>query len=184
MTLFRSIFYLDYCVPSRNSIASLYHSRRQFSNSPQRRGASRADLSGVYPPITTPFTDAGNVDYGKLKENFDTWNSIDFAGFHVSLFVWILLSVVKCDGPLVACFFRIRHIAAFFIMLMFMLAWWKMWWRHLYWNTFYEFSNWALFCMRKISNILISFQGTFRFDLDGKDWKRSACTYFIQSVAF
>ncbi|ESO03624.1 hypothetical protein HELRODRAFT_157064 [Helobdella robusta] len=42
------------------------------------------DLSGIFPPIPTPFkTDGEDIDYEKLKENFDKWNSKPFKGYVV-----------------------------------------------------------------------------------------------------
>eukprot|EP00794_Sanderia_malayensis_P005135 gene5135-5784_t len=41
------------------------------------------DLSGIYPPIPTPFKENEDIDYDKLKTNLDRWNRIPFAGFVV-----------------------------------------------------------------------------------------------------
>lgn len=49
----------------------------------QQRASTSIDISGVYPPITTPFNKDDEIDYKRLEENFHTWNSIDFAGFHL-----------------------------------------------------------------------------------------------------
>jgi len=43
-------------------------------------GGSRLDLSGVYPPIATPFDDHENVDYDKLDFNLQRWNDVPFRG--------------------------------------------------------------------------------------------------------
>lgn len=43
-------------------------------------GGPRLDLSGVYPPIATPFDDNENVDYVKLGFNLQRWNDIPFKG--------------------------------------------------------------------------------------------------------
>lgn len=47
-----------------------------FSN----KGSSSLDLSGIFPPIVTPFEDNEEVSYGKLTENFSKWNDIPFRG--------------------------------------------------------------------------------------------------------
>ena len=38
------------------------------------------DLSGIFPPIVTPFEDNEEISYGKLTENFGKWNDIPFRG--------------------------------------------------------------------------------------------------------
>lgn len=43
-------------------------------------GSSSLDLSGIFPPIVTPFEDNEEVSYGKLTENFSKWNDIPFRG--------------------------------------------------------------------------------------------------------
>lgn len=42
--------------------------------------ASRLDLSGIYPPIATPFTAKEEVDYQKLEENLQKYAQIPFKG--------------------------------------------------------------------------------------------------------
>lgn len=48
------------------------------------RGAHTAaaglDISGVYPPIATPFTASEDVDYQKLEENLQKYAKIPFRG--------------------------------------------------------------------------------------------------------
>ncbi|XP_043331808.1 4-hydroxy-2-oxoglutarate aldolase, mitochondrial isoform X3 [Cervus elaphus] len=41
----------------------------------------RMDLSGIYPPVTTPFTATAEVDYGKLQENLHKLGTFPFRGF-------------------------------------------------------------------------------------------------------
>jgi 4-hydroxy-2-oxoglutarate aldolase len=41
------------------------------------------DLSGVYPPIATPFDEDENIDYGKLQFNMSKWNEAPFRGYVV-----------------------------------------------------------------------------------------------------
>lgn len=38
------------------------------------------DLSGIYPPIPTPFNESEEIDYDKLKDNVKKWNEISFKG--------------------------------------------------------------------------------------------------------
>nr|XP_020508584.1 4-hydroxy-2-oxoglutarate aldolase, mitochondrial [Labrus bergylta] len=45
--------------------------------------AARLDLSGIYPPIGTPFTDKEDVDYQKLEENLQKYAKIPFKGLVV-----------------------------------------------------------------------------------------------------
>lgn len=42
--------------------------------------AARLDLSGIYPPIATPFTAKEDVDYKKLEENLQKYAKIPFKG--------------------------------------------------------------------------------------------------------
>lgn len=42
--------------------------------------SKRLDLSGIYPPIATPFTAAEDVDHGKLRENVHKYAEIPFRG--------------------------------------------------------------------------------------------------------
>ena len=41
------------------------------------------DIRGVYPPMLTPFTPAGDVDYNAHERNLDRWNNIDLSGYLV-----------------------------------------------------------------------------------------------------
>ncbi|XP_044046270.1 4-hydroxy-2-oxoglutarate aldolase, mitochondrial isoform X2 [Siniperca chuatsi] len=45
--------------------------------------AARLDLSGIYPPIATPFTAKEDVDYQKLAENLQKYAKIPFKGLVV-----------------------------------------------------------------------------------------------------
>ncbi|CAL8078080.1 unnamed protein product [Orchesella dallaii] len=58
-----------------------FGSSRCFSNTSVN--SSFIDISGVYPPIPTAFSSNGKIDYVKLQENFNTWNTFDFAGYVV-----------------------------------------------------------------------------------------------------
>jgi 4-hydroxy-2-oxoglutarate aldolase len=62
-----------------------------MNNSASARSASRSalsaraalDLSGVYPPIPTPFDASGNVAYDALRENIEQWNAYELSGYVV-----------------------------------------------------------------------------------------------------
>ncbi|XP_020033343.1 4-hydroxy-2-oxoglutarate aldolase, mitochondrial [Castor canadensis] len=43
----------------------------------------KVDISGIYPPVTTPFTATKEVDYGKLEENLHKLGTFPFRGFVV-----------------------------------------------------------------------------------------------------
>lgn len=45
-----------------------------------KMAADRLDVSGIFPPIPTPFKENEDIDYEKLKENLDKWNKVPFAG--------------------------------------------------------------------------------------------------------
>lgn len=42
--------------------------------------ARRLDLRGIYPPLVTPFTSQGRVDYARLQENLRLYAEIPFRG--------------------------------------------------------------------------------------------------------
>ncbi|XP_062605653.1 4-hydroxy-2-oxoglutarate aldolase, mitochondrial-like [Saccostrea cucullata] len=46
-------------------------------------GTRRVDVSGIYPPIATPFNKDESVAYDKLTENMQKWNKIPFGGYVV-----------------------------------------------------------------------------------------------------
>ncbi|XP_063431540.1 4-hydroxy-2-oxoglutarate aldolase, mitochondrial-like [Mytilus trossulus] len=47
------------------------------------RCASTLDISGVYPPIATPFNADESIAYDKLERNLQQWNTIPFKGYVV-----------------------------------------------------------------------------------------------------
>ncbi|XP_015271439.1 PREDICTED: 4-hydroxy-2-oxoglutarate aldolase, mitochondrial [Gekko japonicus] len=63
----------------------------QMRSAPRKFGAvaggaapsRRLDLRGIYPPLTTPFTSQGEVDYIRLEENVRLYDKIPFRGFVV-----------------------------------------------------------------------------------------------------
>jgi len=72
------------CVRVWSSAAPL--SRAPFSvwrRSRSRRAAASLDLSGIYPPIATPFTAEEHVDYRKLQENVRKYAEVPFRGLVV-----------------------------------------------------------------------------------------------------
>ena len=42
--------------------------------------AGQLNVSGIFPPIPTPFNENEDIDYGELKSNLSKWNKIPFAG--------------------------------------------------------------------------------------------------------
>lgn len=44
---------------------------------------STVDVTGMFPPIPTPFDDKNNIAYDKLANNFEKWNSKAFRGYTV-----------------------------------------------------------------------------------------------------
>ena len=43
----------------------------------------KLDLTGLYPPITTPFNDDESIAWDKLKANMDKWNDTKLRGYLV-----------------------------------------------------------------------------------------------------
>ncbi len=39
------------------------------------------EIRGVYPPMLTPFTKAGDIDYNAHKRNIERWNKIELGGY-------------------------------------------------------------------------------------------------------
>lgn len=58
---------------SRTKFGSLWRSVSQHTG-------QRLDIAGVYPPVATPFTQEGNVDYQSLDKNLRKYGSIPFRG--------------------------------------------------------------------------------------------------------
>lgn len=42
--------------------------------------SGRLDVSGIYPPIATPFNKDESIAFDKLTENMQKWNKIPFGG--------------------------------------------------------------------------------------------------------
>ncbi|XP_003728901.1 4-hydroxy-2-oxoglutarate aldolase, mitochondrial [Strongylocentrotus purpuratus] len=58
-------------------------SRLSLRNVRTMSSANRLDLSGVMPPIATPFDKDENIRYDLLEENINKWNKIPFRGYVV-----------------------------------------------------------------------------------------------------
>lgn len=64
---------------SLNYLSRVAH-RRAWKRSQSHTAAARLDLSGIYPPIATPFNAKEDVDYQKLEENLQKYAKIPFKG--------------------------------------------------------------------------------------------------------
>lgn len=45
----------------------------------------KLNISGLFPPIPTPFLENEDIDYDSLKKNVEKWITYDFAGTTTSL---------------------------------------------------------------------------------------------------
>lgn len=50
-----------------------------WRNTSQSAG-KRLDISGIYPPIATPFTQSEDVDYQRLEDNLKKYSHLPFRG--------------------------------------------------------------------------------------------------------
>ena len=72
--------------------AKLVRSKAQFETNLQHIRAmssskSPLNISGVYPPIATPFDGNEDISWKKLEQNMNKWNKFDFAGkMHIFVF--------------------------------------------------------------------------------------------------
>ncbi|XP_028340269.1 4-hydroxy-2-oxoglutarate aldolase, mitochondrial isoform X6 [Physeter macrocephalus] len=55
----------------------------------------KVDISGIYPPVTTPFTATAEVDYGKLEENLHKLSTFPFRALSVIAKLGCILNVIK-----------------------------------------------------------------------------------------
>ncbi|KTF73594.1 hypothetical protein cypCar_00041931 [Cyprinus carpio] len=60
----------------RRSAASAWRNNSQSAG-------ERLDISGIYPPIATPFTQSEDVDYQRLDDNLKKYGSLPFRGLVV-----------------------------------------------------------------------------------------------------
>ncbi|CAH3185308.1 unnamed protein product [Porites evermanni] len=58
-----------------------FHKMSAFSTSSEK--SSSLDLSGIFPPIVTPFQENEDISYDKLTENFNKWKDVPFRGYVV-----------------------------------------------------------------------------------------------------
>lgn len=75
-----------HCVRAWRGLSSLRAAAghpRAWTRHQSRTAAARLDLSGIYPPIATPFTAKEEVDYKKLEENLQKYAKIPFKGLVV-----------------------------------------------------------------------------------------------------
>nr|CAB3254001.1 4-hydroxy-2-oxoglutarate aldolase, mitochondrial-like [Phallusia mammillata] len=56
---------------------------RSIFLSDKRCQSTCSDISGIFPPIPTPFMNNGDIYYEKLRQNLTKWNDYDFAGYVV-----------------------------------------------------------------------------------------------------
>jgi len=63
----------------RPSLLGQFQKMAAFSS----KSSPSLDLSGIFPPIVTPFEDNEEISHGKLTENFSKWNDIPFRGGRV-----------------------------------------------------------------------------------------------------
>lgn len=54
-----------------------------FSREISSKQTKKLDLRGIFPPITTPFTSKGSIDFENLTKNMKRWNEIPFKGYVV-----------------------------------------------------------------------------------------------------
>ena len=73
MRVFRSLIGVSRLLTKSTTVQS---SLKTFASSPDHI----VDLSGVFPPIPTPFTEKENIDWENLKLNLNKWENIDFRG--------------------------------------------------------------------------------------------------------
>lgn len=66
-----------------SSVSGAYNCRRHLQTTAVNYGAKLIDLSGIYPPIVTPFDAAENIDWEALEKNIKLWNNIPFRGYVV-----------------------------------------------------------------------------------------------------
>jgi hypothetical protein len=58
-----------------------------FLNSTRRFCTKKSlDLTGIYPPIPTPFNKDGSIAYDKLKGNFQVWEKLPFRGINYYIY--------------------------------------------------------------------------------------------------
>lgn len=56
-----------------------------FSREISSKQTKKLDLRGIFPPITTPFTSKGSIDFENLTKNMKRWNEIPFKATAVTI---------------------------------------------------------------------------------------------------
>ncbi|XP_053085562.1 4-hydroxy-2-oxoglutarate aldolase, mitochondrial isoform X2 [Pangasianodon hypophthalmus] len=87
--------------------------RREFVSvwrSVSQHPGQRFDIGGIYPPIVTPFTQKGNVDYQSLDENLQKYGSIPFRATRATIQMSESMASAGADCVLVVtpCFYHGR----------------------------------------------------------------------------
>lgn len=70
--------------------------RAEFSTvwrSVSQHAGQRLDIAGIYPPVATPFTRKGHVDYQSLENNIQKYGGVPFKGKHFCLVQFISLKM-------------------------------------------------------------------------------------------
>ncbi|XP_078202325.1 4-hydroxy-2-oxoglutarate aldolase, mitochondrial isoform X2 [Callithrix jacchus] len=74
----------------------------------------KVDISGIYPPVTTPFTATAEVDYGKLEENLHKLGTLPFRATQATVEMTVSMAQVGADAAMVVtpCYYRGRMSSA------------------------------------------------------------------------
>ncbi|XP_019795309.1 4-hydroxy-2-oxoglutarate aldolase, mitochondrial isoform X5 [Orcinus orca] len=70
----------------------------------------KVDISGIYPPVTTPFTATAEVDYGKLEENLHKLGTFPFRATQATVEMTVSMAQVGADAAMVVtpCYYHGR----------------------------------------------------------------------------
>nr|XP_058910746.1 4-hydroxy-2-oxoglutarate aldolase, mitochondrial isoform X18 [Kogia breviceps] len=70
----------------------------------------KVDISGIYPPVTTPFTASAEVDYGKLEENLHKLSTFPFRATQATVEMTVSMAQVGADAAMVVtpCYYHGR----------------------------------------------------------------------------
>lgn len=78
--MYKFIFKSKHALQSFSTINSFRKSVAQHAKKFSNNHKHSFDLSGIIPPIVTPFNIDESIAYDKLKLNFEKWNKIPFRG--------------------------------------------------------------------------------------------------------
>ncbi|KAJ9593753.1 hypothetical protein L9F63_027602 [Diploptera punctata] len=67
------------CYKSSDTMSSLHRNTQKYP----LRILTSVDLSGIFPPIPTPFNEDESIAYDKLEVNFKQWDKVPFQGYVV-----------------------------------------------------------------------------------------------------